>query len=318
MRFIFGTSLVAVVFALAPANARAQLPALNYGSSVGAITDITGNVDNPGVGWQLENGAFFDPCPPTQHYGANLGWGWIGDQPRSTGGDGVPLTADSGPLDADGRLEITSAAADSTRGEARTAASADVSLPCWVFGDGTPIMMAAAGRAFAQFYKTYDVVSAPDASTFDLSWSLHGSFSSIPADYYAGGGAADLFIYLLASPLSEPAGGTPSNAAYLVGHLIFSNPALGNAGACWDGSCGAAPKDAVINLGGTIDVGPAFEWATNRPLAAGESFIIGTFLVTETRACGFPDGCNITPVFTTDFSVSANIVASGGGVVSPR
>src|SRR2546425_3385664 len=136
MRVIFGRILPAVVLAFAPATAWAQLPALNYGSGTGAMTDITGGVYNPGLAWYLNDGRIFDPCPPTQHYGANLGWGFIGDVPRSTGGDGVPTTSDSGPNDAGGRLETTSAVADATRGEAQAVVSADVSQPCWVFDDG--------------------------------------------------------------------------------------------------------------------------------------------------------------------------------------
>ena len=158
MNKILGLISLLVVFTLAPATAWSQLPALSYTSGAGAITDISGIVNNPGIGFQ----DIGNPCPATQEYGTNLGFSNPNLQPRSTGGDGVSKTTDSNTLNAGGRTETTSAWADATRGEARAFASGDVSSPCIVFPNGS-IFMGAAGRAFAQFYDTFTVLSAPCA-----------------------------------------------------------------------------------------------------------------------------------------------------------
>ena len=229
-------------------------------------------------------------------------------------------TADSKTLDADDRPETTSASADATRGQAGAVASANTSPTCIVYPNGSSIFMSAAGSGVAQFYDTYTVLSAPPNSGVQVAWRLQGSFSSLPAGYFAGGGFATLYIYLLASPPPQPVAGPPVYfTTYLVGHQIFSNPEFENIGYCFNENCGPVPKASVIDASGTIDVGPAFEWATSgRALAAGDSFIIGTYLVAETRACGIPDGCDFLPAFMTDFSATASVVTSGGAVVSAR
>lgn len=292
--------LSVLVLGLAPGTAWSQLPALSYSSGAGAISDISGFVSG------------FYPCP-------TVSYGQLGGGPdRTTGGDGISTTADSNPLNAGGRTETTAASADSKRGHVRAFASADVSSPCAVFQNYIDYA-GAGGEAVAQFYDTYTVVSMPATSTVNLQWSFRGTFSAltggIPGGVYDGGGGAFLVIYLQASPPPQPVAGLPS-IGWLVQQIATSDTGRTNSGVCVNNSCPLGPAPTpIVSTGGTIDVAAAFSNATGHALATGDSFIIGVYLAADMRACGSDCG-NLRLNFTTDFSASAEVVASGGGVIS--
>ena len=160
MKSAFAIIVLAASLTLVPATAWSQTPALSYTSAVGAATDISGGVYNPGIGWWLPDGGWFNPCPPTVVYGRNDGFG---DPARQTGGDGFSKTADINPLNTGGRTQTSFAFADADGGYARAFADADTSTPCVVFENGA-IYMSAFGPSSAQFYQTYTVGSAPAGS----------------------------------------------------------------------------------------------------------------------------------------------------------
>ena len=303
MRFVNSILTVAVILCtLATGTASAQYPSLVYGSGAGAVTDINGVIGNPMVTYVDENGYVYNPCPPAEAYGQNIGWLL---PPRQTGGDGVFTARDKHGLVVGSRTQTTFALADATRSAVRAFATANVSPPCGGLYPG------AAGLAYAEFYDTYTVNAADAGSTVNLEWSLSGTFSDLTT--WSGGGQAYLEVSLLTAPPAKPIAGIMPYVTLTI-QGVNSLTSLGNVGCSWNGPCGPTPATPSVDTDGKVDVASAFSYATNRALAPGDTFIIRTVLIVSTRACGFPDGCDFMPIFTTDFSATARVTASGAVV----
>jgi hypothetical protein len=284
---------------LAPAAAWSQ-PALKYNASRGAVTEISGQVTNPGVTWYDPERGYFNPCPlPTLMYGQHL----TALPPRQTGGDGVGKTMDTNPLNSGGRTQTSYAAADS-RGTARAMASSDVSSPCVV----TPYdayYMGSYGVSVAQFYRAFTVISDPTRAVIDLDWSMRGSFSSVTP---AGGGTAYVTIYFMTDRPQYPAAGVPVAVGFL-GLATFVLDSLSYSGtsvaSCWPKNCPLPPHPTNVTASATVDLRAAFEASTGRKLTIGDSFMVGVHVAVSSVTC--PGNCYgpLLPAFTTDFDVTA-------------
>lgn len=305
MKSIFRAILLGTLAIVAPATAWSQ-PPLAYTSPVGAATEISGYIWDPGyIEWTPDYTSYYNVCSPTVAYGAQFGW--YSGSPRQTGGDGVRVTADANPLNSGGRTQSSYAAADAQTGTARAVVSADVSRACAVYPYSS-LFMDAAGISTAQFYRGYTALEDPTSlrSRVDLNWSLEGSFSRLT---WNGGGHATLHIYILTVPPSQPergpVGGFIPGSLRLVYHDIDSRTWSGNVADCAPlQNCQPVPQDPFVGIRGQIDVLQAFQSATGRPMTAGDSFIIGVFLTVWTYTA--PTQRELA--FTTDFTASATIL----------